>query len=406
MRMFTARRLHAFWSALTKTQKTYLFAITVLSLSGALAVAAASALAAPGAPAINMIGSQAQAQAASAKSLQDALRGAVIDSQAKLGTLEVWQKKIFDEEVVPLYQRFIRDYRAANGGYTVEVDLEAMRRYLAFYSMPKGVRSAEFRIASFVRADPSCAKCVAAVGELKEMFRLRLERRGFAPVWMSQEEIGESSVAGKELDERIVELAAKRNIPAAAVLQWRQAPIDAIDTAHADEKRYQLRAYIIAREPVENSNRQIKHEGTLEVLENDTLDSAASQLLTDTLTDLGSKSLAAQLRMAEGQNDEIQLVINGVGDFTHFNKIKAQLMSQLRDATSIEERRIARGQVTFAIRSTRAPREIRRSLAGMAVDPGRLTVHESGAPVSPATKAISSGTAPSDPDRLIEAEIR
>src|SRR4051794_9867340 len=63
------------------------------------------------------------------------LKSAVTASASKLGELEPWQKRIFSEEVVPQYQRFVRDYRSSGtSGVTAEIDLESLRQYLRFYA--------------------------------------------------------------------------------------------------------------------------------------------------------------------------------------------------------------------------------------------------------------------------------
>src|SRR4051812_6455948 len=66
--------------------------------------------------------------------LQEKLKDAVRESEPKLGTLEPWQKKIFEDEVVPSYQVFIKDYRSVGREISADVDVDSIRNYLAYYA--------------------------------------------------------------------------------------------------------------------------------------------------------------------------------------------------------------------------------------------------------------------------------
>src|SRR4051812_29867780 len=64
--------------------------------------------------------------------VESQLRQAVEGSAAQLGALELWQKKLFDEEVVAQYPRFIKDYRVVGDKVEAQVDLDNIKNYLEF----------------------------------------------------------------------------------------------------------------------------------------------------------------------------------------------------------------------------------------------------------------------------------
>ena len=59
-------------------------------------------------------------------------------------------------------------------------------------------------------------------------------------------------------------------------------------------------------------------------------------------------------------------------DFEQFARLKAKLKDALKDSVWIEERKIARGHVTFSIRSKKSPEALRQTLAALSLEPGRL----------------------------------
>ena len=51
---------------------------------------------------------------------QAQLRTVVTKAKERLGDLEPWQGKLFDEEVVPQASRFVRDYRPGTKGLSAD----------------------------------------------------------------------------------------------------------------------------------------------------------------------------------------------------------------------------------------------------------------------------------------------
>ena len=62
---------------------------------------------------------------AAGESVPAQLKAALASSEARLGALEPWQKRIFADEALPQYQRFIRDYRSSASG--VKADAHRIR---------------------------------------------------------------------------------------------------------------------------------------------------------------------------------------------------------------------------------------------------------------------------------------
>jgi hypothetical protein len=278
-------------------------------------------------------------------SSSDPLKNAVIESQKKLGTLSPSEKKIFEEEVVPQYQRFIRDYRSSGpgAGLVAEIDYTNLKNYLRF-SAPAGAKPQDTLVMTYLRAAPDCDKCKNALPDIKKMVTARLARRGLSPLWLSTDEVGGPDVVGKALDTAVVDLALKRSAIGAAILQWQIAPIDAIDQAHADEKRYFIRSVLQIRELG-------RSQGQLELQDKDSFENSAAQLLTDAFTEMGARAGQTMPIFAalDPGKEETVVEVSGIRDFSQYNQVKQALQEQLKDFASFEERKVAKGKITFAL---------------------------------------------------------
>ena len=123
------------------------------------------------------------------------LKSALSDAFPQVAKNETWQRKIFDEEVLPLYFRFIKDYRSSQthsgtaiSQLAVDVDLESMKSYLSFHASSanwgKGVSEPPLLLV-LKSDDPTCGlKCNEAVPGIKKLMQARSLRRGFKPIWM------------------------------------------------------------------------------------------------------------------------------------------------------------------------------------------------------------------------------
>ncbi len=291
--------------------------------------------------------SPASTYSMTSKEVQEKLRSAVAEWKTKLGALEEWQRKIFDEEVVPQYSRFIRDYKqTGTGAMSVEVDSEVLRRYLSFYA-PKAFKRKEYRAQIYLSADADCKKCQDAMDEIKALAKARIERRGFLGSWLTPGQLGVSSeLKGKPLEDRIADLVRQKDDGGALVMQWGVAPVD---PEHPDEKHYLVRSYLLVRKDAT----EVRQQGELEVLPNDSLSTAAARLLTDAMSELGVKSQVFADAAQEHETPEVLVTVSGFKDFAQFNRVKSRLQESLKDVAPLEERRLMRGQVTLAVRTER-----------------------------------------------------
>jgi hypothetical protein len=272
------------------------------------------------------------------------LKAALTEAQSRLGELEPWQKKIFDEEVVPQYQRFIRNYRAsqthsgsAEGNLAVEIDFETLKNYLKFHA-PSVMGEKDSPLLISLRPGKDCEKCLAAEPVIRQLVVARVTRRGFKPVFVTPEGAVEKSKLAGSL-----------------VLTWGLAAAEDVDSVHADEKNYEIHSVL----EVQGSE---KSEGKMELLDMDPFETATARLLSDAFTELGERlSQEGSADTVDGK-PEVLLQVTGFRDFAQLTSWKAQLQAKL-PALLVEDRSISRLQVTLAVVGEGRIGEVRR-LAG------------------------------------------
>lgn len=308
------------------------------------------------------------------------LQAAMREYAKTLGTLEPWQAALFSEEVVPQASRFVRDYRPAGPKVAIDVDLESLKNYLKFYA-PKTLKREGAELFVALRPEPGCVKCGESFGEIRKLVKERVERRGLVPVFALPEGLEDPAAApkppagkktppasnsgtrpelrfdakltGKTLDERVQALAGQTKAAGTLLVEWRKAPMDDVDAAHADEVRFQVRMGLQFRDI-------LKQEGSLEIFENGSFDRTVSQILTDFLTELGSKADKALLQAgAESDREGYWLELSGIRDFAQFNELKTRLSSFVatKEGLSFEERKLSRGKAVFEVYSA-SPRTL------------------------------------------------
>lgn len=331
------------------------------------------------------------AQAANEKDQVEAqLKAAIVDSQKNLGPLESWQKTIFSDEVVPQFQRFIRDYSSSQDGLRIEVDYKSLRQYLLFYA-PKSLSDLEKvgaktevklgdkrKILVLLKPESSCEKCMASVPEMTKLVQTRLERRGLAPVWMNIGDLPPQAQQPLQIEEVLNSRVSTVNsngslngnskaLVGSLLIYWAPAPVDDLDTAHADDKRFVLKSSLQLK-----GTFQIKRDK--EILDNETFEVAQARLLTDIFTDLGSKIESEQAMLAQGVADtgreEVLIEITGIRDFAQFIRIKNILQTQLKDISSVEDRKFNKTQVTFSVQTKKGSTDIQKQVTGISLDPG------------------------------------
>lgn len=326
--------------------------------------------------------------AAESASVQATLRSSVADAKEKqLGALEPWQKSLFDNEVVPQYQRFIRDYRPTVAGLMVDVDHEAIRKYLMFHTK-RSLNRADSPILVVARAEKGCAKCVAGEEGVRKLVKERLERRGFSVQFVELEQLGAPGAANQVIEAKAAEMARERDTAGVMTVLFGPAPIDTIDAAHADEKRFRIRTKLmvwkrkeglkasaepVTTAPTHEAKSEFAVEEQLDVLEADPLEPAVTRLLSDSMTGLASK-IAADT----GVNaPEFEVEVVGIKDYKQFVALKAQLEAALASAGPVEERMVSRGHAVFAVRTEQGADDLKAMLSRGSFAPGRLVVTES-----------------------------
>lgn len=346
---------------------------------------------------------RAPANAPQAEGIVRKLKAALMESATKLGgsgqvaEMSPWQKKLFEEEALPQYQRFIKNYRSAQthsgtavSSLVVDIDVDSLRNYLRFYApqtLGRDVGSAPVLI--YLRSEGTCLKCTAAGPGLRALAQARVERRGLTPVWIAVEDLGPggAELSGKVLEERIAQLAATRNAAASLVMQWGPAPADDVDTVHADESHYLLRTHIEAR-GLAGTGKAVaagaparapitaKAEGAATLSESDSFEASAAKILADAFVELGAASQQAELAQAgkgpvDAEDRELRLDVSGVRDFAQYSRLKAQVAAKFPSA-SLEDRLITRGRVVLAlVGESTAPDTIRAQLSGFKLDDGQ-----------------------------------
>lgn len=304
------------------------------------------------------------------------LKAAVANSVSRLGVLDVNKRKIFDAEVVPNYQRFIRNYQQGAQGLNVDIDLDTIRNYLRFYAplvmkRPKGKDSAkeaakealkdpakEFKALVYLKPDLSCEKCISSMQEIKRLAKERLEARGFSVVFLTAEDIKDPRAVEQALDEKVQEQFARQQASAALCIQWRLTPEEEIDSVHADEKHYHIHSLLLVRDFP-------RMEGKLDLLDTDRFDVSAQRLLTDQLAELGAQTVLAQAEQIDSGKEEITVTLSGVKDYSGLAEAKILLQSKMGTSGLIEERKISAERVVFAIKTPRTLPEVKKILAGV-----------------------------------------
>lgn len=358
------------------------------------------------------------------------LKGIVAAYEKKLAPMETWQKRIFTEEVVPQFQRFLRaaptfEGTPGAGGHSTatatnsatagatgappnagnpavselpqtEVDEELVKSYLSFYA-PKVLQIKDPKILVYLQWDDTCAKCKVGERNIRTLARARSLRRGMQPTWVEKEELSfPLSETLQHLDAKLLDLMKQKEAVAILAIQWAPAaalgvaaPIKAaVDDPEAETPpaassdpsvpSSQNPALSAAAQPLvlrlslRLGERFLEKTKILE--ENDRLESAQALLLNEAFTELGKAQQAVRAdSTVAGVNEKI-LQVSGIHDFAQLARIKAQLQSQIKEVISVQERKISRGQVSLSVVAKASESELTQQLENLHLDPG----HEAG----------------------------
>lgn len=295
---------------------------------------------------------------AHAATVQDSLKNAVIESRNRLGAFDPWQKTLFDEEVVPQYGKFIRDYRTVGAKTQAEVDIEAIKRYLYFYA-PKNLKRDSHRVAIFLDIQKDCSKCTDSAAALKVILKSRVEHRGMTAVFIESTDLGSNE---------LITYVRNKNLAGGIWARARFAEIEDEDGAHADEKNYEVSAQIWMRPVGDRNDKEMKGQGKLVVLENDALSATFEKVFTDAWTAIGSEAMA-QGSLQDFGNEQAIVVISGIKDYRHLSRVKEQLKNLLGEQGSAVENRLVRGQAEFKVKSNKNSDEVKKLLSSLTTPP-------------------------------------
>jgi hypothetical protein len=302
-------------------------------------------------------------------SMNDRLAQLLLEAEPQLGKLEPWQKQLFEEEAVPQAQRFVKNYT----GSTAEFDFDGIKNYIRFHA-PEVLRRIDGKVLGLLKVDPSCSKCADAKDAIKVMMSERVRRRGLEVTWLATEDLTSESLSERELEDRLVtQVGSQPEGPAGALsVHLRAAPVDDIDTAHADDKRLQVLTFLYVKDA--SGHELSKSQGKLEVFDTEPLNTVTARLLTDAFTDLGARQKKMEQDIATSGKAEVEIEVSGIRNYELYSKVQRALATSLKDEGAIEPRKISRGRAVFALTTSKSADKIRNQLLNVRTDQETLTI--------------------------------
>lgn len=305
--------------------------------------------------------------------LDNRIQAYFTDSRKELGTLEPWQLKIFNEEAVPEYQRFVRGYRltnptpngtanatgAASGSIlSADIDFESLRNFLRFYA-PKSLKQEKPTILAVLKPQANCSKCISSLPEIKTLVATRLERRGFRVMWIAASELGDPSLMGSGLVSSAAKLATQKNVAGALTVYW-QHSLDDEDAMHPDERHYTIHSSLDIRDLSST-------EEQLDVTDTGNFERSEGKLLADAFTELGAKLTNLEVSQSEIRREETVVDVVGIRSFAQYQALKNAFQSAVKGGT-VEEQKISRGRAIFAVFSNASIQKIQQAISSAKPD--------------------------------------
>lgn len=321
-----------------------------------------------------------------------ALKAVVTRLEAQPGGIAPWQKVLVEEEILHEPQNFVRESRQMGDQFKVAIDEVLLRRVLLFYG-PTHLGNEQPRLAARIEAQEGCEICTAASPPLKKLFQEQLDRRMARPVWFRDQELPNSAPSSAEEPEMprmglLHALEASRGLQGAFLLRIEGIPTRDEETgrivqpAHPEDARLVLKLGL----SFGGSTRQ-KIFKKLEFQATDAIEPLARKLWIEAMSDLGARleaggggaqtgvSLAAGVGAgASAGRPEVLLRVSGVQDYFQLTALKSQLQLAVGELDPVIERVLARGKVTFAIRTSKSLDEVRSSLGAVLVGNKKLTI--------------------------------
>lgn len=285
------------------------------------------------------------------------------DARKELGALEPWQLKLFNEEAVPEYQRFVRGYRlssaspsgaAAASTFNADIDFESLRNFLRFYA-PKSLKREKPAMIAVLKPQSNCSKCVSSLPEIKSLVASRLERRGFRVIWVSAADLGEASLTGTELVAAAKKSATQKDAVGTLVVYW-QNSLEDEDAMHPDARHYTIHSALEIRD-------LSSAEEQLEVSDAGNFERSEGKLLADAFTELGAKLSDLEVSQSEIKREETLIDVVGIRTFAQYQTLKNAFQGVIKSG-AVEEQKISRGHAVFAVFSNASIQKIQQAIAG------------------------------------------
>ncbi|MFN7685413.1 MAG: hypothetical protein ACK5QT_08385 [Oligoflexia bacterium] len=331
--------------------------------------------------------------------LDEAITAALSGLKTELGQIAPWQKKIFDQEILPFGQDFVREQRLVStasqspsqSSIKIELDQALIRKALSFYA-PQALSNAEPRVAARIEASEGCSVCTSAIEPLKKLIQARLENRGIRPVWIKDEEMpatpaqGTPPVLAKQLARVgfLRSLEISRSLQGSVLLRVESlvgldsSPQGQGDAVHSEDAKFSLKMGISLGSWV--SFKRVDFQATQPI------DGLARRLWTEAMAEFTERGTFAASVHAAPSNlgttpseetwapSEVLIHVTGVRDYFMLTALKSQLQLAVGELSPVIERVMSRGQVTLAIRTALGAAEVRSKISGISVGQQKLVL--------------------------------
>ena len=307
---------------------------------------------------------------------EEKLKQSVSAYQKNLEPLEPWQGKVFSDEILPQFQKFL----SIHAGTEPTVDGDLIKSYLKFYA-PKALQAKDPKVMIFLQWENTCGPCKASEHILRAIVRARLTRRGFQPLWVEKAELDAAlSDPLSKVDEKLVELMKIKEVQASFVLEWGTASALGINAAAANASEDPEAELTGAQVPALALKMGVRigekrFEKTKVLSEEEQLEASHATLLNEVLIDLGKNQGAARtvaqetsVQASSGMVSK-QVQVTGIQDFSQLTRVKGLFQSQIKNIVSVLEQKISRGQVTLAVQAKSSEPELQAQIDAIQFDP-------------------------------------
>lgn len=323
-----------------------------------------------------LMGFASLAQAAVLTEQEEKLKQSVSAYQKNIEPLEAWQTKVFSDEILPQFQKFL----VIHAGSEPTVDGDLIKSYLKFYA-PSSLQAKDPKILIFLQWENTCGPCKASEHLLRAIVRARLTRRGFQPLWVEKSELDVAlSESLAKVDEKLVELMKIKEAQASFVLEWGTAHALGINSTPNpnEDPEAELTGAQVPFLAMKMGMRlgEKKFEKSKVLTEEEQLEPSHASLLNELLVDLGknqgvSRAVAQDAAgSAAPSGTALKLIqVSGIQDFSQLIRVKTIFQNQIKNIVSVVEQKVSRGQVTLAVVARSSESELQTQIDAIRFDP-------------------------------------